>query len=309
MRRPNLSRLVRALPPALRRHRIVSGLVHVLPGSSVVLIRLDNTEVFADLTDSGARLALFTGHYYPQYCRIATLLLKSGGVYFDVGANVGFTAFPLVATLAQVRVEMHLFEANPSCCRLLEATRRHHDLSYVSVVNACVSDTEGVARLAVDSNQTQAGHVSAEGKVDVAQIRLDDYVRSRAIATIDLLKVDVEGFEPRVLRGLAATLTSGGVRAIFSEVSAHSLDRMGESATAYLREIRAHGFRTFYCRDEDRKAGHPDPSVWQLLRVNGGSIPVAEAVEVWPGIQTDVLALSESCFTSGEAALLRPGGH
>jgi hypothetical protein len=135
-------------------------------------------------------------------------------------------------------------------------------------------------------------------------MRLDDYVKSRAIETIDLLKVDVEGFEPKVLRGLGATLASGGVRAIFSELSATSLQRMGESAAGYLNEIRSHGFRTFYCRDEDREAGHPDPSEWQLLRVNGGSIPVAEAVDVWPGIHTDVLALSESTFINGEAALV-----
>jgi FkbM family methyltransferase len=305
MRRVDLPHVVRALPRKLRRHRIVAGLIRIWPGSSVALIPFDNTEVFADLKDSGARLTLFTGHYYPQYCEIASLLMRNGAVYFDVGANVGFTAFPLAAALAPGPVEMHLFEANPSCCRLLEATSLHHSLPHVKVVNACVSDSDGIARLAVDLNQTQAGHVSSEGEVEVAQIRLDDYVRARAIKTIDLLKVDVEGFEPRVLRGLGATLASGGIRAIFSEVSAASLDRMGESAAAYLNEIKSHGFRTFYCRDEDRAAGHPDPSAWLLLKINGGSIPVAEAVEVWPDIHTDVLAISESLFTSGEAELAR----
>jgi FkbM family methyltransferase len=250
-------------------------------------------------------LTLFRRHYYPQYYKIAALLLRTGGAYFDVGANVGFTAFPIVAELAPAEVEMHLFEANPACCRLLESTRAHHALEKMSIVNVCAADTRGTALLTVNASDTQAARMSDQGQIEVDQIKLDEYVQSKAVDKIALMKLDVEGFEPRVLRGLEATISSGRVRAIFTELSDPALALVGESAAAYLTQVRGYGFRTFYCRDEDRVAGRPIASDWQLLRINGASIPVAEAVEVWPGIHTDVLAISETSFLNGAAALTR----
>jgi FkbM family methyltransferase len=303
----DLARLVSALPSPLRRHRIVTGLLRLLPVPSVALVRVGDTVVYADLEDSGARAALFHGDYYPQYRRIAAILLRDGGVYFDVGANMGLTSFPVIAALAPTTVEAHLFEANPACCRLLEASRRHHGLHEMSVVNACASDRDGTARLAVEAGNSGMAHVAPDGAVEVAQMRLDDYVRSRAIPKIDLLKIDVEGFEPRVLRGLKRALASDQVMAIFTELADAHLTAAGTSAGDYLDEIRGFGFRVFYCRDEDRQAVHPGPPAWQVLTVGGGSLPVAEAVDSWPGIHTDVLAISESRFASGEARLARPG--
>lgn len=75
---------------------------------------------------------------------------------------------------------------------------------------------------------------------------------------VDLVKMDVEGAEPRVWRGMQRVLRENADIEIILEWSSSHFRRAGEDPVAFMAEIRAAGFRPFVISD-DGPASHLAP--------------------------------------------------
>ena len=75
---------------------------------------------------------------------------------------------------------------------------------------------------------TMLGDPGCHGLVVPVQT-LDECVREWNIDRIDLMKIDVEGYEPEVFAGAARTLADGKIKAVLCEFNAHWLARAGTS--------------------------------------------------------------------------------
>ncbi len=170
-------------------------------------------------------------------------------VVFDVGANAGgYTRVVLdEARLAGGVVEVHAFEPSPVAAANL---RQAIPLSApVRVVGVALSDWTGEAPLyAGGLGSSQASlverHTTAARKgveVRVPVQRLDDYLLQHSLPRVDLLKLDVEGLELAVLRGLGQRLQPGVVDVIQFEYGGTTRDARGS-----LRELHdllvGHGY-------------------------------------------------------------------
>jgi FkbM family methyltransferase len=62
------------------------------------------------------------------------------------------------------------------------------------------------------------GYLTTQATVQVSAITLDDYCRSNGIESIDILKLDVQGYELNVLRGARSMLEAGRVKLIYLEI-------------------------------------------------------------------------------------------
>jgi hypothetical protein len=182
---------------------------------------------------------------------------------------------------------------------------QHAGSTRIFVNNCCVGAASGVTMFKVPQGLSQSAHVSEVGDVEVVIVALDDYARANGINTVALMKLDVEGFEPEVLKGAESLLREARIKAIFTEVSAETLSRAGFDAQAYLEQLRSFDYETFYCRDEDYAAGRPPPSQWFELEVGGDRLPVALATEVPSDCHTDVLAVHKTLLTQSENSVLR----
>ena len=140
-------------------------------------------------------------------------------VVFDVGANSGDWA-AMVARLAPTS-EIHAFEPQARLAEQLFAR-----LPGVTVNSVAVGDQAGSLTLYDYADRPGSQHASlVPGVIDrvhratpqestVPVTTLDIYCAERGVASIDLLKIDVEGFELNVLRGAERLLREGRVSAI-----------------------------------------------------------------------------------------------
>jgi FkbM family methyltransferase len=125
-------------------------------------------------------------------------------VIYDVGANVGFYTL-LGATVVGKTGHVAAFEPLPRNVRYLRAHVELNGCAHVVIVPAAVSDVSG--RLAFeDAASASMGRLSDTGGVSVESVTIDELTASGRLPDPDLMKIDVEGAELRVLVGAAATI-------------------------------------------------------------------------------------------------------
>ncbi|MBL8756943.1 MAG: FkbM family methyltransferase [Phycisphaerae bacterium] len=225
-------------PPATRRR--VRGKVH---GYMMDLV----------LDDWPERWCYFLGRYYePHTQRLFQLALRPGDTFIDIGANIGMTAL-VAARLVGPSGRVLCFEPNPAARERLEHHVALNALQRVIETRPLgLADAPGELDLLVPEHSGQATFArGAEGTRPPPGVR-----RHRArVSTADaelaalagapmLLKIDVEGFELRVLRGMARTLESRRP-AVVAETIPALLGRAGDTLPAVFEFMHAHRYRAF----------------------------------------------------------------
>ncbi len=138
--------------------------------------------------------------------------LKPGATLLDIGANIGvFTT--LGASLVGPSGRVVAVEPIARNVELIERACRGNGFDQVRVIRAAASDREGTVELRTDASTSNAATPAAAGErlraESGATVRVPALVLDEALADLDRLdvvKIDVEGMEPRALRGLARTL-------------------------------------------------------------------------------------------------------
>jgi FkbM family methyltransferase len=121
-----------------------------------------------------------------------------GGTFVDVGANVGTYAVPLAKHVGDggrvIAIEPH-----PVSSARLAFNARASSLGNLSLVVAAAGDIDGELMIETDGGNLGASHISASGGIRVPAKKLLTIFRVNDIASIDALKIDVEGYEDRAL--------------------------------------------------------------------------------------------------------------
>jgi FkbM family methyltransferase len=131
-------------------------------------------------------------------------LMPEGGVLLDVGAHVGRWSLRLAGKAAHVIA----VEANPDTAAVLRYHLALNKIQNVTVHQVAAWDERTTLRLSDPHEQVTGGSTRTlavgEG-TEVEAVPLDDVLGDR-VDRIDLVKLDVEGADLHVLRGMAGTL-------------------------------------------------------------------------------------------------------
>jgi FkbM family methyltransferase len=134
-----------------------------------------------------------------------------GGVFYDVGANLGFFAL-LGAHMTGPEGRVLAFEPAPDNAAAIRHNAEVNALLNVEVVEKAVAAAGGEGRLQVVDDQSWSkleeygAHPGTEQVLDVPVIALDEEIAAGALPPPDVVKIDVEGAEIAVLEGMARTL-------------------------------------------------------------------------------------------------------
>lgn len=155
-------------------------------------------------------------------------IAKPGGHVVDVGANIGYYAI-LLRSLVGTSGRVICFEPDPDNLRELETNISQNAFNNVRIVNSAVGKKDGFVSFSCGLN----GHVSSQGKLTVPITKLDSFLDQ----TVDLLKIDVEGYEGDVLEGSEETIRKWHP-AIFLEL--HPLLETNHSHEDIVRLLKKH---------------------------------------------------------------------
>ena len=162
-----------------------------------------------DSRDAIGRYIAYFGVWEPHLTALIEQTLEPGDVFVDVGANVGYFSL-LASTLVGDAGAVVAIEAAPRTAAVLAENVRGHP--NVRVIEAAASDTSGRADLLCrrprhgtrDLGSRVGRTLALRGveKVPVAAATLTEMLTADELERTRIVKIDVEGAETAVLRGL-----------------------------------------------------------------------------------------------------------
>jgi FkbM family methyltransferase len=181
-------------------------------------------------------------HYEPDVWKSVMNEVRIGDVVVDVGANIGLYAIALAKRVGDSG-KVHAFEPDPTNFRALS---RHCSMNGVTarVVLYEVAAAEKDGSLSFEGGLGSESHIGGDGQLyRVDGISLDSVF---AGGCVDILKIDVEGFEEQVLKGASTLLEDlkRGPRIIYVEVHPFAWHRVGTTGESLPRFLADCGYRT-----------------------------------------------------------------
>jgi FkbM family methyltransferase len=222
----------------------------VLLGADKALVRLRSGEYICVDTNSIDSIDYLLGwdmemHFLPVFCSF----LRANSVVLDIGANFGlYTA--ISSSFVKDYGRLYAFEANPHTFELLKRTLYANRLTQnpnVVAVNALVGAATGrgtlhyVPEFLGGASMTDIGQGgAAKRSIELDMVTIDDLLPNDL--AVDLVKIDVEGHEPFVMRGMRDTIRRSQNIRIFLEFVEAFLEHM-VSADRFVEEIDSLGLR------------------------------------------------------------------
>ena len=197
----------------------------------VVRARRLGLDLELDLRDNLQALVFYCAIYEPSFTRDLHLTIRAGDVYADVGAHIGIHALQVAQRLGGLGGGRVLaFEPAADSAGKLSAAALRNRLD-VQVVQLALSDRAGELALFADERYdshdagVRSAHASGMRVATAAAMTFDDWADREQLDRLDVVKIDVEGHEAAVLRGMRRSVAKFAPRAIYIEIKANSTGR------------------------------------------------------------------------------------
>lgn len=191
---------------------------------AVVTFNSNKMQFICPPTSSYGSLVVYCN--LPEYPEMKFLekILKSNSVFIDVGANIG--VYTILAAAKIKKGKIYSFEPIPSVLDILYQNIQINNMhDKVKVLEKVVSDNTGEESFVIQ-DISEYSHIASNQtskSVLIPSVKLDDFCRSEKIDFIDVVKIDVEGEELKVLRGLENYLKSGKVGVLIVEFNSNQV--------------------------------------------------------------------------------------
>lgn len=204
-----------------------------------------------------SRIIALTGTYEPVETEFLKKIVKTGMNVVDIGANIGFFTV-LFSRLVGLHGKVIAFEPSPRSFHILEKNLQNCS-SNVTILNKAISDYTGVEKFYLSQENFGDNRFSGSqilntddyrDSIETGVIRLDDYFQNDSV---DLLKIDAQGAEMKILKGGRKTIDRNANLKILIEFWPIGLMAQGTSGKDFLHSLKNLGFEIYELDNEPKK--------------------------------------------------------
>lgn len=192
---------------------------------------------------------LVSGTYENEIKTLINISLKPGFAALDIGANIGIQSIRMAQRIGPGG-KVYAFEPLEHLQSKLKKNLALNNCSNVTVFPLALADNEEIKTISIDEkrwnqgtfslSQNNTGQSEQELKVKIG----DRIAEVAQLDRLDLIKIDVEGFEYQVIKGLKDTITRHRPRIIF-EYDATYWSRTGQSISDCLDLLHSLGYQVY----------------------------------------------------------------
>ena len=231
-------------------------LLSYFSNKSEIVKDIQGNKMILSLKDFGIsrELALY-GFHEKNSTRQIKNILKPGMKIVEVGANIGYYAL-IEAKLIGKSGIVYAFEPSPNNFEFLKRNIALNKYKNVEIYKKAIGPETGTSKFFVANRSNLSSLIKREdwaslyndnNCIDVAVIKLDEFLKDKKV---DLIRMDIEGYELEVLKGLKDTLSSyDAPQYFFIEIHSELLHKQDYSAGGTIRYLENFGYsvtKSFY---------------------------------------------------------------
>ena len=170
-----------------------------------------------DLSESIEASLYYSGIYELETLRCLQKYITNDMIVFEIGANIGSHSFEIAKLLQQGSGKLYCFEPTDYAFAKLIKNHELNNFTNITFEKIALSDSEGSQVITPTSSlETMAFTASWDIKDGSSKnareqqiffTTLDLYVQKHALQCVDLLKIDVDGYELKVITGGYETIS------------------------------------------------------------------------------------------------------
>lgn len=199
-----------------------------------------------------AELMLFKKHE-PLHTKLLSIELKKNMVCIDIGSNIGYYAL-LESKLVGEGGKVISIEPSPPNFKFLQKNVKLQNINNIETYNFACGDIDGFVKFSV-SNRSNWSRVVPENEsksindedltvIDVPIKKLDTFLGEISLNKIDIIRMDIEGYEYAALKGMTQTIEKYRPLIVFE---LHQIFMGFEKTKKLLSDLKKSGYVIKYC--------------------------------------------------------------
>jgi FkbM family methyltransferase len=205
-------------------------------------------------------LILYQGSSEPEIFDFIQKFLKKGMIFWDIGAHIGDLSI-IASKAVGNKGEIHAFEPNPFIYELFASNIKRNKINNILIKPFAVSDVDGQLEFEIfdepSVSKLKTNNLSKEKRnpkivILVRSISLDQYLSNNRIP--NLIKVDVEGSELLVFRGMKNLLSSKDHISpiLIFEYNHENYKKFGYAGSEVLSFLKNLNYKIFYYKKKQK---------------------------------------------------------
>jgi len=189
----------------------------------------------------------YTGDYEPYLKKHFKKFINEGDYILDVGANIGFHTL-YFAELTGVNGKVFSFEPIPINFDALQRNIKLNQFPQITTINKALGNTNAPMEIHINQDNQNPGafNLLENGLKNtiIDCIKGDDYLEGNQIEKIHFIKIDVEGFEYEVFKGLSKTIENSKPIIIF-EFDYNYQHKLNDNPKIIFEFLNQYGYQFF----------------------------------------------------------------
>lgn len=181
--------------------------------------------------------------------------------FFDIGSNYGFFSYWMLSSCPNITV--YAFEPNPTIVTLMESVKARNNLQRLNIFSMGLGDKNEILDLYIgEKDSAQSGFLEnpqsfhTGKKKGICIKTFDEWRKENNIAIPSrpewVGKIDVEGFEVRVLNGMKEALSSKSFIGICIEILEENLVLCGNKPDDIIDIMKTHNYYVLKVKDNKK---------------------------------------------------------
>jgi len=212
--------------------------------NGIIWLNLEDIAIYTTADNFIEWAILSTGTYEDDIGKLITISLNEGDTALDIGGNIGLQSLRMSRSVSSTG-KVYAFEPLEYLQEKFIKNMKLNKATNVALFPFALSDQESEADFTINRNAWNQGTFSlsnkdTDGETQKVSIKIaDNMPEIQAISNLSLVKIDVEGYEYQVLKGLKQTLQKHKPRLIFEYDDAYWSSTGEDIADCYtfLKEL------------------------------------------------------------------------
>lgn len=213
--------------------------------NNILIKKVQGSKMYLDLNDKGISKDLaMDGIREPESTEEIKRIVKPGSTVVEVGANIGYYAL-MESLLAGKTGRIYALEPSPSNFNTLKKNIKLNSIANITLFQLAIGDKKGIVKMNISPHSNLNSLVAQKNRrilktINVNVTTLDIFLKNKKYP--DFIRMDVEGYEYNIIKGMKNTLKSKKPLKLFIELHPHVMKK--EQTEYVLKTLRKYGFET-----------------------------------------------------------------